>query len=326
MSPENRMRVGAIDVGSNSIRLLVAELADPRAPSGPLVTLARAGEVCRLARGLDRHPAIDLDLASRAGELAAEFMRRARSLGASHVVIGATAALRNASNGSEVAEIIARRTGLPVRILTGDEEARLVYRSVVAGLGAGARRSACIVFDIGGGSTEVVSGLGEQPGRWVSLPFGAVSLTERHLASDPPAPAELEALSHEVRGAIMHHCAYMPERTPLLAGVGGTVTVLASLDRRLGAYDPALLEGWAITPARLEELVERLARSTLEERRAGTAVGEGRADIVVAGAVVVRELAARFPSSGLVCSTQGLRYGLARLAAAEAADGGAAWP
>ncbi len=315
------MRVGAIDIGSNSIRLLVADLAEPGTPDSALVTVARAGEVCRLGRGLERSGNIDPELAERAGLLAFEFLRRARGLGASHVVIGATAALRNAANGAEVAGIIAGRAGLRVRILSGDEEAQLVYRSVVSGLGAAAMRSPCVVFDLGGGSTEVVSGMGAHSGRWVSLPFGAVSLTERHLASDPPAGDEVEALRHEVRDGIMHGCAYMPSRTPLLAGVGGTVTVLASLDRELSTYEPALIEGWLIQPDRLDALVDRLVAASHDQRLALSVMGEGRADIVVAGTLVVRELAARFPSPGLVCSTRGLRYGLARLAAEEALGG-----
>jgi exopolyphosphatase/guanosine-5'-triphosphate,3'-diphosphate pyrophosphatase len=321
LSDQKHMRVAAIDIGSNSIRLLIAELADPKSPDSSLVTVARAGEVCRLARGLDRTGIIEPELAERAGTLAAEFLRRARHLGASHVVIGATAALRNASNQAEVAAIISARAGVQVRILTGDEEARLVYHSVVSGLGAAARRSPCVVFDLGGGSTEVVSGMGEESGRWVSLPFGAVSLTERHLVSDPPADLEIQALRREVGNQLMHKCAYMPSRTPLLAGVGGTVTVLASLDRGLATYEPGLIEGWVIQPNRLNALVDRLAAASHQQRLSQSVMGEGRADIVVAGALVVSELAARFPSPGLVCSTRGLRYGLARLAAQEAARG-----
>jgi exopolyphosphatase/guanosine-5'-triphosphate,3'-diphosphate pyrophosphatase len=277
--------------------------------------------VCRLARGLDRTGIIEPGLAERAGTLAAEFLRRARHLGASHVVIGATAALRNAANQAEVAAIISARAGVQVRILTGDDEARLVYRSVVSGLGAGARRSPCVVFDLGGGSTEVVSGMGEESGRWVSLPFGAVSLTERHLVSDPPSDEEIQVLRREVRSELMHSCAYMPSRTPLLAGVGGTVTVMASLDRGLATYEPGLIEGWVIQPDRLSALVDGLVSASHAQRLSQSVMGEGRADIVVAGALVVSELVARFPSPGLMCSTRGLRYGLARLAAQEAAGG-----
>jgi exopolyphosphatase / guanosine-5'-triphosphate,3'-diphosphate pyrophosphatase len=311
------MRVAAIDIGSNSIRLLVAEVDESGGPDGALETVARAGEVCRLARGLGRAGNIEEELAQRVGGLAAGFVRRARSLGAKHIVIGATAAIRNARNGVEVANIVERSSGLPVRILTGEDEAQLVYRSVVLGLGRNAARSACIVFDIGGGSTEVVSGVGAQSGRWASLPFGAVSLTERFMRSDPPGSDEIQALKAEVQAGIMHHCALMPEKVPLLAGVGGTVTVLASMDRQLENYDPNLLEGWFIPPERLSGLVERLSRSRHQDRLGFSIVGEGRADIVVAGALVVSLLFERFPSSALVCSTQGLRYGLARLAAGE---------
>jgi exopolyphosphatase / guanosine-5'-triphosphate,3'-diphosphate pyrophosphatase len=269
---------------------------------------------------------IEIELAQRAGVLASEFSRRARSLGARRIVVGATAAIRNARNGAEVARIIEERCGLPVRVLTGDEEARLVYRSVVLGLGRSAARSACVAFDIGGGSTEVVSGFAASPGRWTSLPFGAVSLTERFLGADPPDPAQLDALRDEVRDGIMHGCALMPEKVPLLAGVGGTVTVLASMDRGLESYDPARLEGWCIRPERLGELVQRLCTSDQQERRSLSTMGEGRADIVVAGTIVVSLLAERFPSPGLVCSTQGLRYGLVRMAAAELADGSTPGP
>ncbi len=311
------MRVAAIDIGSNSIRLLVADVRDGQ--DGLAVdVLARAGEICRLARNLESTGSIEEAAAQRAGQLVAEFVRRGRSLGARHVVIGATAAIRSARNGAEVAEIISQQAGIPVRILTGDEEARLAYRSVIMGLGRNASRCACVAFDIGGGSTEVVSGVGALAGRWASLPFGAVSLTERHLHGDPPTHDEILALSSEVRSVIMHDCALMPTVVPLLVGVGGTVTVLASMDRGLSSYDPALLEGWCIRPARLAVLIGQLAASSHDERRGRHIIGEGRADIIVAGALVVSVLFERFPSSGLVCSTQGLRYGLVRLAAQEA--------
>ena len=283
--------------------------------------MARAGESCRLARGLGATGRIELALGERAAGIAREFLDRARALGARRIVIGATAALREATNGPEVAEAIARSTGLPVRILTGEEEARLIYRSVIIGLGAPLHRSACVVFDLGGGSTEVVSGLGGAPGRWTSLPFGAVTLTERYLPSNPPAEDEVQRLVEGVRAQIMHDCALLPERTPVLAGVGGTMTVLALMDRGLTHYDPNLIEGWAIEPARLADLSTRLLSASTSARRKWPAMGEGRADIIAAGVLVVNQLVERFPAPALHCSTQGLRYGLARLAAEELAGG-----
>ena len=319
MSGQRRMRVGAIDVGSNSIRLLVADLAN--GDSAELVTIARAGEPCRLGRGLEQSGEIDAEMAERAAALAADFVRRARSLGASHTVVGATAALRMARNGASVAEAIGKRVGLGVRVLSGEEEARLVYRAVVLGLPLGVGRSPCVVFDLGGGSTEVVSGLGADAGRWVSLPFGAVSLTERFVRTDPILDHEVAALDGHVRELLMHDCALMPGATPVFAGVGGTVTALGSLDRGLAAYEPGLIEGWLIESERLRGLIRRVVSSTHEGRGEWPVMGHGRADIVVAGALVVGLLAERFQSRGLVCSTQGLRYGLARLAGEEVSRG-----
>jgi exopolyphosphatase/guanosine-5'-triphosphate,3'-diphosphate pyrophosphatase len=316
------MRVGAIDIGSNSIRLLVADIPEGARADGAVVTVARAGEACRLGKGLSETGRIEEDMAERAADLASRFVRRAKALHAVRTVAAGTAALRTASNGAEVAELIGRKSGVQVRILSGDEEAQLVYRPVMLGLGRNVRNSSSVVFDVGGGSTEVVSGVGERPGRWASLPVGAVSLTEKHLRDDPPSGQQMDALAEEVRALLMHHCAYMPSVAPVLAGVGGTITALAMLDRGASTYDPDALEGWAIGEPRFRELAGRITRTPLEERRRWPAVGEGRADILVAGVGIVGALIARFPSSGLVCSTQGLRYGLARDAAESAGHHG----
>jgi len=311
------MRVGAIDIGSNSVRLLVADVRDA-APWGPgLDTVARAGEPCRLGRGLFETGRVEDELVDRAGVLVGEFLRRARSLGARSIVAAATAALRRASNGAAAAERISEVAGVPVRILSEADESRLVYRSVILGSGESVRGSQSVVFDLGGGSTEVVSGLGERLGRWTSLAFGAVTLSERLVASDPPTEDQLWTARQWLKDELMHGCALFPERTAVLAGVGGTVTVLAALDAGMSTYDPGQLEGMFVPRDRALALVDRIVRSTQAERRSMPVMGEGRADIVGAGALVVEGLIQRFQAPGLVCSTQGLRYGLARLAAEE---------
>jgi exopolyphosphatase/guanosine-5'-triphosphate,3'-diphosphate pyrophosphatase len=307
------MRVGAIDIGSNSVRLLVADVTGEH--PGTLSTVARAGEPCRLASDLERTGEVRRELAEKAATLVASFANRARTMGAKSVLAGATAALRGASNGRWAADLIGERAGVDVHILSGDEEARLVYQSVVLGLGAIGQRNPCIVFDIGGGSTEVVSGVGGIAGRWVSLPLGAVNLTERFLSGDPPSAESIEALESHVASHLIQACALMPISAPLLAGVGGTVTVMGMLDQKMSSYDPGLLEGYLILSERADSLIHSILTSPHRERRSWPAMGEGRADIVVAGALVVRGLLRRFPSAGLVCSTQGLRYGLAREAA-----------
>ncbi len=314
MTP-GHMRVGAIDIGSNSVRLLVADIPEGGAWTGPILSVARAGESCRLGRGLHESGLIAEDTAARAGNIAHEFIRRARGLGAERLLAAATAAIRTATNGPAVAEAIGARAGVPIRILTGDEEARLGYASVVLGLGQQARNSQNVVFDLGGGSTEVVSGVGSRPGRWQSIPSGAVSLTERLLPGSPPSAAEIANAREVIAHEIMHGCAYLPNRATVLAGVGGTVTVLASMDRGLTEYDPALLEGWFVSRERAEKMIVDLVEASPEARRKLPVMGEGRADIIGAGALVVEALLRRFDAPGLVCSTQGLRYGLARWAA-----------
>jgi exopolyphosphatase/guanosine-5'-triphosphate,3'-diphosphate pyrophosphatase len=311
------MRLGAIDIGSNSVRLLVGDLKGEDPWESPLESIARAGEPCRLGRGLHETGLVEDDLAERAAAIAHEFARRARSLGAVHVIAGATAALRSATNGLEAAERIGARAGVPVRVLSGEDEARIVYKAVVLGLGSRSRSSQCVVFDLGGGSTEVVSGVGTRHGRWTSLPFGAVSLHERLLPGDPPDEETLRIARETIARELMHGCAELPERSTLLAGVGGTVTVLASLDREMRDYDPALLEGWYIERARAQALIDRIVRLSHDDRRELPIMGEGRADIIGAGALVVEALMERFQAPGLVTSTQGLRYGLVRLAAEE---------
>jgi len=311
------MRVGAIDIGSNSVRLLVADVRDAQAWGPGLETIARAGEPCRLGRGLHETGRVDDELVDRAGVLVGEFLRRARSLGSRSIVAAATAALRRASNGAAAAERISEVAGVPVRILSEADEARLVYRSVISGSGESVRGSQSVVFDLGGGSTEVVSGVGERLGRWTSLAFGAVTLSERLVSSDPPTDAELWTARQWLKEELMHGCALFPERTAVLAGVGGTVTVVAALDAGMSTYDPGQLEGMFVPRNRALDLVERIVRSTQAERRSMPVMGEGRADIVGAGALVVEGLLNRFQAPGLLCSTQGLRYGLVRLAAEE---------
>lgn len=311
------MRIAAIDIGSNSVRLLVGDLRGDDPWESPFESVARAGEPCRLGRGLHETGRVADELAERAAAITHEFARRARSLGAVHVVAGATAALRSAANGTEAADRISARSGVPVRVLTGEEEAQLVYRAVVLGLGARSRSSQCVVFDLGGGSTEVVSGVGSQPGRWNSLAFGAVTLHERVLPGDPPDEATIQSARETIARELMHGCAQLPDRATMLAGVGGTMTVLASLDRGLTDYDPALLEGWYIESSRAQAMIDRIVRLSHDERRKLPIMGEGRADIIGAGVLVVEALMTRFQAPGLVTSTQGLRYGLVRLAAEE---------
>jgi exopolyphosphatase/guanosine-5'-triphosphate,3'-diphosphate pyrophosphatase len=309
------MNVAAIDIGTNSIRLLVVEVPERLGRLNPLL---RLGEPCRLGRGLSEAGAIDAEILERACGLVADMAERARRLGAANVVVAATEALRATSNQVDVLKRLESAAGVPVRVLTGHEEASLVYAAVVESLGRRGTLAPIVVFDIGGGSTEVASGAGPTVGRTASLTIGAVSLTERFLKSDPPAESEVGALDAEIKIHIMNNCALLPHVPAVFAGVGGTMTILASIFLDLPHYDPARIDGCTIPVPAVAGMVERLTWMTQRERREVPVMGAGRADIVVAGSRVVLGLARFFEASAVVASSQGLRYALARVAATEA--------
>jgi exopolyphosphatase/guanosine-5'-triphosphate,3'-diphosphate pyrophosphatase len=306
------MRVAAIDIGTNSIRLLVAEAMQGDQRLKPLV---RQGEACRLGQGLAESGSIGEEMLERACRVVGEMAELARRHGVRRLVVAATEAIRVSSNREGVLARLGAAAGVPVRVLSGQEEAELVYGAVAESMGRPGEHGSLVVFDIGGGSTEVVSGVGNTAGRAVSLPVGAVTLSERLLLGDPPSRLELTAVDDVVKQILILNCALFPKRPPVMAGVGGTVTILASMHLGLEQYDPGRIDGTVIPAAAVEEMTARLSRMSRRERLAVPVMGEGRADIVVAGARIALGLVRFFEASALMASSQGLRYALARMAA-----------
>jgi exopolyphosphatase/guanosine-5'-triphosphate,3'-diphosphate pyrophosphatase len=302
-------RVAAIDVGTNTVLLLVAE----GRPGGP-VPLAERAEITRLGRGVDasgrRDPAA---IAETVGVLAA-YAAEARRLGVSVIDCVATSAARDAANGAEFFAAVRVAAGLEPRIISGDEEARLVWTSAWRDFGAGASPggTALAVLDVGGGSTEFTFGDGPVPGGRRSLQVGAVRLTERHVREDPPGPATLEALRRAAREALQPLAAMGRElpRGARLVGVAGTVTTLAAVEQALPAYDAERVHGSSLTRSRVEALVERLAALPVAARARLPGMEPKRADVIVAGAVVVAEAMALTGFDELTVSDRGVRWGL----------------
>jgi len=299
-------RYAAIDVGTNSIRLLVVEQRD-----GRLEPLLRLGESCRLGEGLEAQGVISRDAEERASQTLSRFVRRARSLGPRRIGIAATHALRSATNGMDVADRLGRSVGLSVEILSAEDEAHFVYESAREALGPERLPEPCLVMDIGGGSVELVRGEGGRVARWLSLEVGCVRLTERFLPDDPPEASDLARLDAHVREALGGHDDLFGAVIGG-AGVGGTLTALAALDLGLERYEASRVEGYSLTREAIDSWSERLARMPRAEREGMAAIGAGRADIIVAGCSVVREVIRRSGLPGLLVSTQGLRYSLAR--------------
>ena len=302
---EATVRIGAVDIGTNSVRLLVADVDEKER----LRTAHRMGEISRLGEGLDRTGSIDEAAASRTLECLERFVHEAEYSGASRIRVAGTNAFRVAANGREIAARFSDRVGYPVEVLTGEEEARLVFLAVLSGLAPQPGRS--IVVDIGGGSTEVISGEAETGTQVISLELGCVRLTERLIHADPPEGTELEAVRTHVREVFLDKLAlFEPGGLNRAIGVGGTVTAFGALDLNLVKYDPSRIENHYLARGRIESISKQLCAIPLAQRRDLAGVSRGRADIIPAGAIILSEFADRFELPGIYVSTRGLRYGL----------------
>ena len=299
------VRIGAVDIGTNSVRLLVADVDEKER----LKTAHRMGEISRLGKGLDRTGVIDEVAAARTLECLERFVHEAEYSGASHIRVTGTNAFRVARNGREIAGRFSQRIGYPVDILSGEEEARLVFVAVLSGLSD--PRGCSVVVDIGGGSTEIICGEGEDQTQVISLELGCVRLTERLVRTDPPVPEELDRIRSHVREVFAEKLGtFTGARIDRAIGVGGTVTAFGALDLGLTKYDPSRIENHLLSRERISYIEKHLCSIPLSERRDLAGVSRGRADIIPAGAVILSEFVNRFPVSGVYVSTRGLRYGL----------------
>jgi exopolyphosphatase/guanosine-5'-triphosphate,3'-diphosphate pyrophosphatase len=273
-------RVAAVDLGTNTTRLLVADVADGRVDE-----VVRRTTITRLGEGVDARCRLLPVPIARVRNVLSEYRREADSLRAERTLLIATSAVRDAENGEAFLGEIEWSYGFATRLLTGREEAELSFRGATLGR---REREGLLVVDIGGGSTELVAaGLG------VSLDVGSVRLTERFLASDPPTRSELESCASAVRSLLAEQVPR--DLAPREAiGVAGTVTSLAALDLGLERYDRERVHGHRLTAAAVDEQLERLAALPLVERRLVPALDPERAPVIVAGAVLLREVLAHF--------------------------------
>ena len=289
------IRVAAVDIGSNSTRLLITDGAR---------ALARESIVTRLGEGVEGSGRLGAAPMQRVLSVVREFRAAIEAHGCTRAAAVMTSAVRDAANGAEFAARVSATLGFEARILSGDDEARLTYAGATFGRAAGEY----LVIDIGGGSTELVLGSGFH----VSTQIGVVRHSERHLHSDPPAPNELEALAEDVRTALMAHVPVRAHVDTLNAiAVAGTPTQCAAIDLELEPYDPALIEGHVLTAQRLGELLDRLAAVPLAERRGIRGLDPARAPVIVAGIVILLEVVNYFGLDRVEASERDILVGLA---------------
>jgi exopolyphosphatase/guanosine-5'-triphosphate,3'-diphosphate pyrophosphatase len=303
-------RIAVVDLGTNSTRLLVADV-----DGGDVDELERRTEVRRLGEGLEQSGRLSSDAIGRVHEALEGFRELIDEHGANKVVGVATSAVRDAENGDEFREEVEERFGIDVRIISGEEEAMLTF------LGATASRDRSggetMVLDIGGGSTEFVVGEpASEPRFQVSAALGVVRHTERHLASDPPERQELEALREDARRTIEREVP-ADVRGAVSAGiaVAGTATSLAAIDLELDPYDPKRVHGHLLSLEASQRMLDELASKALDERRGVTGLDPDRAPTIVAGASILVEAMRTFDLDQMEVSEADLLYGAALTAA-----------
>jgi exopolyphosphatase/guanosine-5'-triphosphate,3'-diphosphate pyrophosphatase len=298
-------RVAVVDIGTNSTRLLVAEVG-----GDGLSELQRESIVTRLGEGVDATGALGDQPQARVFAALDQYTEAIERHGADVRTAVMTSAVRDASNGAQFADTVRERYGLEGRTLSGDEEARLTFLGATAARGDDP--AALLVIDIGGGSTELVVGARGEVDFHVSTQVGVVRHSERHLHSDPPAASELEALAADARGVIEEQVpAEVRSRAAGAVAVAGTATSCASIDLELDPYDPERVEGHRLSRGRIEELRDRLAALPLAQRRAVTGLDPNRAPTIVAGTVVLLQVLGAFELDAIEVSERDILWGVA---------------
>lgn len=308
---EGLHRVAAIDVGTNSSRLLVADVV-----GGRVVPVERRSRVTRLGRGVDLSGRLSAEAIEEVCGAIGEYVEVLGEMGVERVEAIATSAVRDASNGSAFVAELRERFALSPRVLDGEEEARLTY------LGATSEHvpsRPTLIADIGGGSTELIVGRGEEIAFHTSLQAGVVRHTERHISSDPPTARELEALATDVRGLIAATAPGRPGAEEGIA-VAGTPTSLAAVEMELEPYDPTRVHGHVLSLPSIQRMLSRLASVPLAERVEITGLHTDRAPTIVAGVVILIETMRAFGLDQVTVSEHDILYGTA-ISAARAAAG-----
>ena len=308
-------RVAAIDCGTNSIRLLVADVP----PTGPHTDLLRRMEVVRLGEGVDATGRLAPQAIERTRVVLAEYAAAARDLGVTAVRMVATSATRDAANRTDFEDMVTATLGQLPDVVTGREEAELSFLGATASLDAAARahgtappRPPFLVVDIGGGSTEFVLGDGSGVRAARSVDIGCVRMTERHLHGDPPTPAEIRRAEADIRAALAEVTAEVPvAEAASLVGLAGSVTTVAALALELPAYDADAIHGSRIPVDAVRAVTADLLAATRARRAAMPVMHPGRVDVIGAGALVLRVLMDEFGLDEVVVSEHDILDGIA---------------
>ena len=298
-------RIAVIDVGTNSVLLLICQIESDR-----LRTIRDEAIITRLGEGLRRSGSLSSEAMSRTAKAILKYIDLSRRMNVKRVVLLGTSALREARNSDEFIDMIRRNTGIELKIISGEEEARLSFISVARDPDLTLPEGIIAVTDIGGGSTEVILGRGGEVTFHHSFKVGAVKLTDEFLRSDPPRENEMTEMMEYLR----RRWTEIPEeRIDCMVGIGGTVTTIGAMKLKLPQFDPSAVHGMDLKKGEVEGIFQTLISVPTSERAEIPGMERGRADIIVAGVAILLSLMSRFEIDEVKVSCKGLRYGMAYL-------------
>ncbi|MBQ3076289.1 MAG: Ppx/GppA family phosphatase [Clostridia bacterium] len=296
-------RKAIIDIGSNSIKFMVCD----RAEDGTVLPVLDTNDIARLGEGLDKTGEISPEAMERNVAAVAAFAAKAKELGAEEIAAVGTMALRKAANSGEFIAKVQDACGVTVQIIPGEEEARLSYLAVLSALPLG--DAELVIFDTGGGSTEFIYGKGTELKNRFSVNLGAVRITENFLAESPLSEEQVAAARAQIDSEFA--AAGVTGAPKLVVGMGGTVTSMGAVKHKMVKYDPDVIQGSTLTRADIAEQIEAYRTRTFEQRKELPGLQPKRADVILAGALILDVITDRLGVDGLTISDRGLRHGLA---------------
>src|SRR5215472_10310387 len=307
------MRIGALDVGTNTVLMLVAETT----PAGGVRRVMDLARITRLGQGVDEKRRLDPQAASRTLDTIVEFAEQARAAGVEKIAAAGTATLRDAADGEDFIRRVRERAGVELEIISGETEAWLSYLAVLRGLKFdGSQR--VLIIDIGGGSTEFIRAGGaatefinvQSAGHLevASLQIGSVRLTERIIRHDPPTVREAADLRLAIDSELQQ-LGWTLE-ADVLVGIAGTVTTVCAIALKMDPYDPERVHGYQLSRAEVERVLELLGSLPNEQRRQLKGLDPARADVIFAGAAILERVMSEADVNSVTVSDQGVRWGL----------------
>ncbi len=297
------MRISSIDIGTNTILLLIADV-----DANSIVRVVHDQQViARLGKGVDEHHVINQETFHRAADFLRSYHETSGKFQSEKIIAVGTSALRDASNKKEFCEFILRTVGISIEILSGNDEAEWTYRGALVGINTSTE--SFTVLDIGGGSTEIISGVGSQILNKVSLDIGCVRATERLLHRSPPTEREIVETRELIRNNLKQ-VSFARTGVSRAIGVAGTVTTLAAMHLQLEQYDPNQVHGYELHYNDILQSFHSLEGKTYEEIKSIPQISAGRADVILAGVIILLEFMETAGLEKITVSDRGLRYGI----------------